>query len=316
MGLLVDGKWHDKWYPTEQSGGRFIREDAQFRNWIKSDGSTEYEPQAGRYHLYVSMACPWAHRSLIMRKLKKLETVISVSTVEPLMLENGWSFNQKYPDPLYNSRYLYEIYLKAKTSYSGRVTVPVLWDKQTQTIVNNESAEIIRILNSEFNRFAPESDDYYPQALSQEIDRTNEFVYTDINNGVYRAGFATTQEAYDEAVTALFDALDELEQRLSDQDYLVGNRLTEADVRLFTTLIRFDLVYVGHFKCNLRRLIDYPNLSAFVRRIYDLPGVSETIDIDFIKTHYYGSHRHINPTGVVPKGPIDWIRNKDNNTDK
>lgn len=307
MGLLVNGKWHDKWYPTEKTGGRFIREDAQFRNWIKADGSTAYAPQAGRYHLYVSMACPWAHRALIMRKLKRLEQVISVSTVEPLMLENGWMFSQKYPDPLYDRKYLYEIYVKANADYSGRVTVPVLWDKETETIVNNESAEIMRILNSEFDAFASETRDFCPQELRQEIDRTNEFVYTDINNGVYRAGFATTQEAYDEAVTALFDALDELEQRLSEQDYLVGNRLTEADVRLFTTLIRFDLVYVGHFKCNLRRLIDYPNLSAFIRRIYDVPGVSETIDIEFIKLHYYGSHRHINPTGVVPKGPVKWI---------
>jgi putative glutathione S-transferase len=310
MGLLVDGKWHDKWYPTEKTEGRFIREDAQFRNRIKSDRSTEYAPQSGRYHLYVSLACPWAHRALIMRKLKRLEEVISVSTVEPMMLDNGWMFSQKYPDPLYNCKYLYEIYVKAKADYSGRVTVPVLWDKETETIVNNESAEIIRIFNSEFNAFTSEKYDYYPQELQQQIDRTNEFVYTDVNNGVYRAGFATTQEAYDEAVTALFDALDELEQQLSDQDYLVGNRLTEADVRLFTTLIRFDLVYVGHFKCNLRRLIDYPNLSAFIRRIYDIPGVSETIDIEFIKKHYYGSHRHINPTGVVPKGPVEWIRNE------
>lgn len=310
MGLLVDGKWQDKWYPTKETGGRFIREDAQFRNWIKSDGSTANTPQAGRYHLYVSMACPWAHRALIMRKLKKLEEVISVSTVEPLMLENGWMFSSQYPDPLYNSKYLYEIYVKAKANYSGRVTVPVLWDIQTESIVNNESAELIRILNREFNDFTSETYDYYPQQLQQQIDRTNEFVYTDINNGVYRAGFATTQEAYNEAVTALFDALDELECQLSEQDYLVGNRLTESDLRLFTTLIRFDPVYVGHFKCNLRRLIDYPNLSAFIQRIYDIPGVSETVDLEFIKRHYYASHRHINPTGIIPKGPIDWIKTK------
>ena len=310
MGLLVDGKWHDKWYPTEKTGGRFIREDAQFRNWIKADGSTEYTPQAGRYHLYVSMACPWAHRTLIMRKLKKLEEVISVSTVEPLMLENGWVFSQQYPDPLYDRKYLYEIYLKAKADYSGRVTVPVLWDKQTEMIVNNESAEIIRILNSEFTALTDETYNYYPQELHQQIDRTNEFVYTDINNGVYRAGFATTQEAYEEAVVALFDALDDLEQQLSDQDYLVRNRLTEADIRLFTTLIRFDPVYVSHFKCNLRRLIDYPNLSAFIRRIYDIPGVAETVDIEYIKKHYFGSHRQINPTGVIPKGPVEWLKTK------
>lgn len=316
MGLLVDGQWVDQWYDTKSTGGRFVRTTAQFRNWITADGSAGptgeagFKAEAGRYHLYVSLACPWASRTLMMRTLKGLENMISVSVVHPLMLENGWTFEEGdgvIADPVFNARYLHEIYTQVDPSYTGRVTVPVLFDKKTKTIVNNESSEIIRMLNSAFDGLGAKEGDYVPVEWLKEIDEVNEFVYHRVNNGVYKAGFATKQEVYEEEVTNLFGALDVLETRLEGQDYLVANQLTEADIRLFTTLVRFDSVYFGHFKCNLRALTDYPNLWAYTKRIYNLPGIAETVNFDHIKRHYYGSHKTINPTGVVPKGPIlDW----------
>jgi putative glutathione S-transferase len=306
MGLLVDGRWVDQWYDTKSSGGRFVRQDSAFRSWVRADGSTPHSPGARRYHLYVSLACPWAHRTLIFRKLKKLEATISVSVVDPYMREHGWVFGTTpgaTPDELFGSEYLYQIYQRARPDYTGRVTVPVLWDKQLGTIVSNESSEIIRMFNSEFDAIGNASLDLYPAELRDEIDAMNEFVYPRINNGVYRCGFATTQEAYEEAFGELFSALDALEDRLSGQRYLVGNRITEADWRLFTTLVRFDPVYVGHFKCNLRRIADYPNLSGYLRELYQVPGIADTVDMIHIKQHYYGSHATINPTGVVPLGP-------------
>lgn len=312
MGLLVNGVWQDQWYDTKSTGGRFERTVTSFRSWITPDGSAGPSGEAGfkaerdRYHLYVSLACPWAHRTLIVRKLKKLEDFISVSVVHPLMLEEGWTFDT-YPaatgDTLFGKKRLYEIYRKAKPDYSGRVTVPVIWDKQKRTIVNNESAEIIRMLNTAFDDRTGEHSDYYPETLRGEIDAVNERVYRNINNGVYRAGFATTQKAYEEAFRALFAELDDVEARLSRQRYLAGSMLTEADVRLFTTLVRFDAVYFGHFKCNLRRIADYPNLSNYLRELFQIPAFGGTTDFDHIKTHYYASHRQINPTGIVPVGP-------------
>lgn len=313
MGLLIEGKWHDRWYDTKSSGGRFVRGEAPFRHWITPDGrpgpSGEggFPAEPGRYHLYVSLACPWAHRTLIFRRLKGLEAMIDVSVVHPHMGEQGWTFEEApgtTGDKLYGSRYLHEVYTRAMPDYTGRVTVPVLWDQERRTIVNNESAEIIRMLNAAFDGVGAVPGDYYPAELRAEIDRINERVYRTVNNGVYRAGFATTQEAYDEAVTELFQSLDALEVQLSRQRYLAGERITEADWRLFTTLIRFDPVYHGHFKCNLRRLVDYPNLWGFARELYQWPGVAETVSFAHIKQHYYGSHKTINPTGIVPKGPI------------
>ncbi|MBK4718055.1 glutathione S-transferase family protein [Azospirillum sp. YIM DDC1] len=301
MGLLIDGRWHDQWYDTKNSGGAFVRPETQFRNWVRADGSTPFQPEAGRYHLFVSLACPWAHRTLILRKLKGLEDAIGVTVVDPLMREEGWTFPE--PDPITGSTRLHEVYTKADPTYSGRVTVPVLWDKTTGTIVSNESAEIVRMLNREFDAFGDASLDYYPAELAEEIDRLNAFVYDRVNNGVYKAGFATSQEKYEQAFDALFAALDELDERLAGRRYLLGNRQTEADWRLFTTLVRFDAVYVGHFKCNLRRIADYPNLSGYLRDLYQVPGVAETVDFHHIKRHYYASHTMINPTGVVPKGP-------------
>lgn len=311
MGLLVDGNWQDKWYDTDKTGGRFERSAAQFRNWIEADAEAPFPAVSGRYHLYVSFACPWAHRTLIFRKLKGLEKHISVSAVHPLMLENGWEFESKdgspLQDPLYNLDYMYQVYLKADDHYSGRVTVPVLWDKQEQTIVSNESADIIRMFNSAFNGLTGNTDDYYPAALQDDIDQINDLVYHNINNGVYKCGFATKQDAYEEAFEALFDALDQVEARLSQHRYLVGDTLTEADWRLFTTLVRFDAVYVGHFKTNQRRIVDYPNLWNYVKALYQHEGVAETVVMDHIKQHYYGSHKTINPTGIVPVGPaIDF----------
>jgi putative glutathione S-transferase len=310
MGLLIDGVWHDQWYDTKQSGGRFVRGDSQFRDWVSADGSSGFEAAPGRYHLTVSLACPWAHRTLIFRKLKGLEAAVSVAVVHWHMSAQGWEFRAgpgATGDPLLGASHLHQIYTAAKADYSGRVTVPVLWDKQQGTIVSNESAEIIRMLNGAFEAWAEPGIDFYPAALRAEIDQVNETVYHDVNNGVYKAGFATTQEAYEQAFDRLFDTLDELERRLGKQRYLVGGRLTEADWRLFTTLVRFDPVYVGHFKCNKRRLIDYPNLWAYTRELYQVPGVAETVDLHHIKQHYYGSHGTINPTGVVPKGPeIDY----------
>jgi putative glutathione S-transferase len=306
MGLLVDGVWRDTWYDTEKSGGRFERAPSAFRDWISSDGSTDFAPEAGRYHLYAQYACPWSHRALIFRALKKLDDVISVSIAEPLMLENGWEFSPG-ADPVHGARYLHDIYRLADPTYSGRVTIPVLWDRVTDTIVNNESAEIIRMFNSAFDGIGAEGPDYSPPSLMDEIDEINAFVYANINNGVYRAGFATSQDAYEEAFDAVFDALDRLEARLARQRYLIGDRVTEADWRLFVTLVRFDAVYYGHFKCNRRRIVDYRNLWGYVRELYQVPGVAATVRMDHIKQHYYGSHRTINPTGIVPKGPdIDF----------
>ncbi|WP_105188520.1 glutathione S-transferase family protein [Pseudoalteromonas sp. T1lg48] len=318
MGLLVQGKWRDQWYDTESSQGEFNREAAQLRNWVTAEGEAGpsgdagFKAQKGRYHLYVSLACPWAHRTLIFRKLKGLENYIGVSVVSPDMLSNGWTFNQgegSSGDALFASEFMHQIYTRNKADYSGRVTVPVLWDKQTNRIVSNESAEIIRMFNSAFNALTGDEQDFYPSELRSEIDEINAFVYENINNGVYRAGFATSQRAYEQAFDDLFKALDHLELRLSKQRYLVGNRLTEADWRLFTTLIRFDAVYFGHFKCNLRTIESYPNLSQYVRELYQYPGVAETTDFSHIKRHYYFSHGQINPTRVVPKGPsLDFTR--------
>ena len=311
MGYFVDGVWHDQ-QSAAAAGGRFEREPTRFRNWVTPNGSAGpsgeggFAAEAGRYHLYVSLACPWAHRTVIFRKLKKLESVITMSVVARHLGHAGWTFDLSdgsTGDALYRSGKLADIYLKADSRYSGRVTVPVLWDKQKLTIVNNESAEIIRMFNSAFNAFTEDRTDYCPETLRGEIDAINSDVYANINNGVYRAGFATTQQAYDEAFGALFTALDRVEGRLAGQRYLAGKALTEADWRLFTTLLRFDAVYHGHFKCNLRRIADYANLSNYLRALYQVPGVAETVSLDHIKRHYYGSHRQINPTGIVPLGP-------------
>ncbi|MCA9512305.1 MAG: glutathione S-transferase family protein [Myxococcales bacterium] len=306
MGLLVDGVWKDRWYDTASTGGRFVRTESQFREWVRADGSTRFAPEAGRYHLYVSLACPWAHRTLIYRKLAGLEDAIPLSVVDPVMGENGWVFSEApgaIPDVVHGSRFLHEVYTRADARYTGRVTVPVLWDREHETIVNNESSEIIRMLGGEFDALASTRVDFYPEPLRAEIDDVNAFVYPRINNGVYRCGFATTQDAYEEAFAALFEALDHLEERLARRRYLVGDRITEADWRLFTTLIRFDAVYVGHFKCNLRRIADYPHLSGYLRELYQVPGIADTVDFSHIKQHYYRSHATINPTGVVPVGP-------------
>ncbi|MDX1693960.1 MAG: glutathione S-transferase family protein [Ketobacteraceae bacterium] len=318
MGLLVNGQWQDKWYDTDKSDGEFEREAAQLRNWVTADGSPGpsgkggFPAESGRYHLYVSLACPWAHRTLIFRKLKSLEDHISVSVVSPDMLENGWEFDTEKGstgDHLYDARYLHQIYTRNNSTYTGRVTVPVLWDKQQQCIVSNESSEIIRMFNSAFNNLTGNEDDYYPQALRSEIDKVNEDVYDNINNGVYRTGFATRQEAYEKAYQCLFDALDRVEERLGQQRYLAGSDITEADWRLFTTLIRFDAVYHGHFKCNRRKLEEYEHLPRYVRELYQWPGVAGTVDFSHIKRHYYYSHHMINPTQIVPAGPdIDFNR--------
>ena len=316
MGLLVDGQWVDQWYDTKKTGGRFVRTQTQFRNWITADGSAGPTGQAGykaetnRYHLYVSLACPWASRTLMIRTLKGLEDMISISVVHPLMLEHGWTFEEGegvIGDPIFKARYLHEVYTAVKPDYTGRVTVPVLFDKKTKTIVNNESSEIIRMLNTAFDDLGAKPGNYVPDQWLEEINAVNDFVYHRINNGVYKAGFATKQEVYEEEVTSLFAALDQMEERLAGQDYLVGNRLTEADIRLFTTLVRFDSVYFGHFKCNLKPLTAYPKLWAYTKRIYQLPGMAQTVNFDHIKRHYYGSHKTINPTGVIPVGPtLDW----------
>jgi len=306
MGLLVDGEWRDRWYDTESSGGRFERPESGFRHWVRADGSTDFTPEPGRYHLYVSLACPWASRALIFRVRKRLEDVIGVSVVHPHMGEHGWEFREGRgctPDPVLGAKRLYELYQRADPHYTGRVTVPVLWDRERDTIVSNESADIIRMLNAEFDAFGDASVDFYPEALRARIDETNDLVYPNVNNGVYRCGFATTQEAYEEAFADLFGALDRLEERLANSRYLVGERITEADWRLFTTLVRFDAVYHGHFKCNRQRIVDYPNLWGYLRDLHQVPGVAGTVDMDHIKRHYYGSHRSINPTGIVPLGP-------------
>jgi glutathionyl-hydroquinone reductase len=316
MGLLIDGRWHDQWYDTKTTSGKFVRSEAQFRNWVTPDGSPGpsgvggFRAEANRYHLYIGHACPWAHRTLIFRLLKGLEQMISISVVHWYMGDQGWTFARDehvIPDPFFDADYLHQIYAAAQPDYSGRVTIPVLWDKVQGTIVNNESSEIIRMLNSSFDGLGARSGDYYPIDLRGEIDMLNARIYETVNNGVYRSGFATTQEAYDEAVFALFDTLDWLELRLnaSKSPYLCGNTLTEADWRLFTTLVRFDAVYHYHFKCNLRRIRDYPGLHAYVRRLYEMPGIAATLHMDHVKKHYFGSHASINPTGIVPRGPID-----------
>lgn len=313
MGLLVDGKWQDKWYDTKQSKGRFVRSESQFRNWVTADGSAGpsgkagFKAESGRYHLYVSHACPWANRTMIFRKLKGLEEMIDYSVVHWFMGEHGWTFapgEGVVADPINSAELLHQVYTAADTNYSGRVTVPILWDKQQQTIVSNESADIIRMFNSAFDDLGAKQGDYYPEMLREEIDAVNQRIYDTVNNGVYKAGFATSQEAYEEAVFPLFESLDFLEQTLSNNRYLLGEQLTEADWRLFTTLIRFDAVYVGHFKCNLKRIVDYPNIDGYMRELYQIEGVADTIHFDHIKRHYYESHSTINPTGVVPVGPI------------
>lgn len=314
MGLLIDGKWHDKWYDTDKTGGKFEREAARFRNWVTADGSRGpdgeggFMAESGRYHLYVSMACPWAHRTLIFRKLKGLEKHISVSVVHPDMVENGWEFrpdSEQHRDHLHGFRFMHEVYTRAAPEYSGRVTVPTLWDKKKETIASNESAEIIRMFNSAFDDLegVRKDLDFYPERLQTEINEVNARVYDTVNNGVYKAGFATAQDKYEEAYKALFESLDWLENRLAGQRYLVGGQLTEADWRLFTTLIRFDAVYYSHFKCNRQRISDFPALSAYLRDLYQVPGVAETVDIGQIKRHYYVSQRTINPTQIVPVGP-------------
>ncbi len=307
MGFLLEGVWRDD-APNTDAHGRFVRQASRYHNWITPDGAPGpageggFPAAAGRYHLYVSLACPWAHRTLIFRKLKRLDDVISVSVVDPVMGAEGWVFSK--PDAVEGKTRLSDIYLIANPDYTGRVTVPVLWDKERRTIVSNESSEIIRMLNSAFAAFTPDHTDYYPPALRGEIDTVNAKIYETVNNGVYRAGFAGSQEAYEEAFRGLFETLDEMEERLSRQHYLAGSALTEADWRFFTTLVRFDAVYYIHFKCNLRRIADYPNLSNYLRDLYQVPGVAETVNMDHIKTHYYASHRKLNPRGIVPIGPL------------
>ena len=311
MGLLQDGKWVDQWYDTTANKGAFKRQESAFRNWVTPDGVAGpsglggFPAESARYHLYVSLACPWAHRTLIMRALKGLTDHISVSIVEPLMLENGWAFSDRYNDDLFGSQYLYQVYQRADAVYSGRVTVPVLWDKKRNTIVSNESSEIMRMLNSAFNAMADNELDFYPRVLRDEVDRVNEVVYDGFNNGVYRAGFATSQEAYSAAYADVFATLDWIEERLMRQRYLVGDQITEADWRLFTTLIRFDAVYFGHFKCNQKLVRDYPNILGYLRELFQVSGIRETVDLPYIKAHYYGSHGTINPTGVIPLGQED-----------
>lgn len=329
MGLLQNGQWVDQWYPTKENGGKFVREDARFRHQITADGASSqqdtgrlsFKAEPNRYHLYVSLACPWAHRTLIFRQLKSLQEMIDITVVEPHMLQNGWEFagiNQSPEakpiagsdtDPLHGKDYLYQIYQLAAPDYTGRVTVPVLWDKHTQTIVSNESSEIIRMFNSAFNHLTGNQLDFYPSALRDSIDKVNDWVYNSINNGVYRAGFATSQAAYNDAFDEIFTALEKLDVMLTSQRYLVGDKITEADWRLFTTLIRFDSVYVGHFKTNKKQVEDYPAIAAYVRELYQIEGIADTVNFEHIKQHYYFSHGHINPSRVVPKGPeIDYLQ--------
>ena len=305
MGLLVNGVWKDRWYDTKKSGGKFIRTEAQFRNFI--DYHSEFTPDSGRYHLYVSLACPWAHRTLIYRSLKDLNDHISCSVVNPYMLENGWTFEESFPgttsDHLFSKQYLYQIYLKADSNYSGRVTVPVLWDKKNQTIVSNESSEIIRMFNYSFNELTGNNLDFYPEKFQKKINEINDFTYHNINNGVYKVGFATKQSVYEEELDRLFNALDQVEEMLEQNTYLLGSEMLECDLRLFPTLLRFDPVYVGHFKCNKKRIIDYPNINRYLQSIKSNSKIKPTINIDHIKTHYYGSHPTINPNGIIPAGP-------------
>ncbi len=318
MGLLVEGKWHTDWYDTASTGGKFVRQDARFRHWVTADGAPGptgdggFKAEAGRYHLYVSLACPWAHRTLIFRQLKGLEHMISVSVVNAFMGDEGWTFEPGdgvIADDVNGKSRMHEIYALAAPDYTGRVTVPVLWDKHQNTIVSNESADIIRMFNNAFDGVGAKTGDFYPVDKQAEIDAINEKVYHQFNNGVYRAGFATSQHAYNEALEDVFDLLETVETRLASQRYLTGNTLTEADWRLFTTLIRFDAVYVGHFKCNRKRIVDYPHISHYLRELYQVPGVAATVDIEHIKAHYYGSHETINPTRIIPLGPeLDFMQ--------
>ena len=323
MGLLIEGKWHTDWYDTKSTGGKFQRTASGFRNWITKDGSPGLTGKGGfkaepdRYHLYVSLACPWAHRALIFRKLKGLEELITISSVNSFMGDQGWTFksgNGVIPDSVNHKSRLHEIYTKTSENYTGRVTVPMLWDKHRDTIVSNESSEIIRMFNSAFDDVGATVGDFYPADKRQEIDAINELIYNNVNNGVYKTGFATTQAAYDQAVTNLFDVLEKLEQVLSESRYLIGDQITEADWRLFTTLVRFDAVYVGHFKCNKKRIIDFPELSNYVLDLYQYPGISSTVDFEHIKSHYYASHENLNPSLIVPCGPkldFDQPHNRD-----
>ncbi|MEW6298255.1 MAG: glutathione S-transferase family protein [Thermodesulfobacteriota bacterium] len=308
MGLLVNGVWHSEEPPLVQADGRYVRAESQFRHWVTADGSSGFPAEPGRYHLYIAVGCPWAHRTWIFRKLKRLEDIISMSIVAPRRTAHGWVFDPddpRYQDTLLGTRYLHEIYTLARPDYTGRVTVPVLWDKRRRTIVNNESSEIIRMLNSAFNALTGDDADYYPPPLRAEIDRLNDRIYHTVNNGVYRAGFAATQDAYEEAVDALFASLDHLEDRLATRRYLLGRSLTEADWRLFPTLVRFDVAYYGAFKCNLRRLVDYPNLWAYTRDLYQIPGIAETVDLEIYKQGYYSLSASLpNRAGIVPKGPV------------
>ena len=317
MGFLRDGTWHTGWIDTKANGGEFRRSESVFRNWITADGrpgpsgAGGFEAESGRYHLYVSLACPWAHRTLIFRALKGLEAHVSVDVVHPFMGEDGWTFATDVTgttgDTLMGNRFLREVYIAADPQATGRVTVPILWDKERRTIVSNESAEIIRMFNSAFDGVTGNRSDYHPPALAGEIEALNERIYPGLNNGVYRAGFATTQKAYDGAVGEVFETLDWMEDLLGRRRYLAGDRLTEADWRALPTLLRFDPVYHGHFKCNRRRIVDYPNLWAYVRELYQIPGIAGTVDFDHVTQHYYGSHETINPTRIVPTGPaIDW----------
>ena len=312
MGRLENGVWIDQWHNTKETKGRYVRKPSIFRNWITVDGEAGptgkggYLAEKDRYHLYISWACPWAHRTLIFRAIKGLENMISISVVNAIMRSKGWTFDDGYgviPDNINHSKYLYEVYLKEDNTYSGRVTVPLLWDKKTSTIVNNESADIIRMFNSAFDNIGAKEGDYYPDSLRDKIDNMNDFIYQNINNGVYRSGFATTQDAYDEAIETLFFGLDELDNILSKQRYLVGNIITEADWRLLPTLLRFDSVYHGHFKCNKRKLKEYNNLFNYAKELYQFPGISNTYDDKYSKEHYYGSHETINPSGVIAHGP-------------
>ena len=323
MGLLIEGKWHTDWYDTKSTGGKFQRTASGFRNWITKDGSPGltgnggFKAEPDRYHLYVSLACPWAHRALIFRKLKGLEKLITISSVNSFMGDQGWTFkpgNGVIPDNVNHKSRLHEIYTKTSENYTGRVTVPMLWDKHKDTIVSNESSEIIRMFNSAFDDVGAAVGDFYPADKRQEIDAINELIYNNVNNGVYKTGFATTQAAYDEASTNLFDMLEKIEQVLSGSRYLIGDQITEADWRLFTTLVRFDAVYVGHFKCNKKRIIDFPELSNYVLDLYQYPGISSTVDFEHIKAHYYASHENLNPSLIVPCGPkldFDQPHNRD-----
>lgn len=313
MGQLVKGEWRDDWYDTEKTGGAFVRTDAAFRNWVTADGGAGpsgeggFKAESGRYHLYVSYACPWAHRTLIFRSLKGLQPHIDISVVHPDMLSEGWTFDTDFPgttgDRLFGLPFLRDIYTRAMPQVSGRVTVPILWDKATGQIVSNESSEIIRMFNSAFDGLTGNTDDYWPMSLRDAIETVNDRIYATLNNGVYRAGFATSQSAYNAAVTEVFATLDWLEDRLSRQRFLMGDGLTETDLRLFPTLIRFDPVYHGHFKCNRRRIVDYPNLWAYTRDIFQWPGVAETVHVDHFVRHYYFSHKTINPHRIIPIGP-------------